>query len=96
MWFSKKTPEKKTIDLNINNQSAIWLLNEELTRLHQLFNSERRTGGSASNLNIYWTNIQTLQQQVITLASKAQDPDLAKALHDLQNHVVDQILLEEK
>lgn len=95
--FGKKNkePEKKVIDLNINNQNALWLLNEELGRLHALFNSERRSGGSATNLNIYWNNIQTLQQQVIALASKAQDPDLAKALADIQNHVADQILLQD-
>lgn len=95
MFGRKKEPQKKVIDLNINNQSAIWLLNEELARLHALFNSERRAGGSAQNLNIYWTNIQTLQQQVIALASKTQDPDLVKALADIQNHVVDQILLQD-
>jgi hypothetical protein len=94
--FFKSKSQNKVIDVNLNQQNAIWLLNEELQRLHQLFNAERKVGGSVTNLNIYWGNIQTLQQKVIELASKAQDPDLSRAIADLQNHVVDQIILEEK
>lgn len=96
MWtFFNSKVKKSVIDVNLNQQNAIWLLNEELTRLHKLFNDERKRSNNKHNLNTYWSNIHTLQQQVITLAAKSQDPDVQKAIADLQNHIVDQILIEE-
>jgi hypothetical protein len=58
--------KNKPKDLKKANPAA-WLLNEELQRVHSIFNHARKNYDSASNLQIYWTKINELQKEISKL-----------------------------
>jgi len=100
-WKNKEKELRQKIDLNINEHNAAWLINEELNRMHTLFNKcmNTRCIDDATfkvvnfNLNIYWTKIQELQKKMVEYVAKAPDHDMQKSILDIQSELVDKIVL---
>ena len=91
----------KVVDVRMHQYNVFWLLNEEMQRMHRLFESEKQqqtyTKEAAEvcskNLNIYWAKIQDLHTKMDTLISTKLDAETQKAISDIQNHLVEKIIL---
>lgn len=72
--------------------NIFWILNEELCRLHIKIDKSTTT----SNANAYWNQVQSMHKIILSAIEKSSDPDVMKALAELQDHVADQIILGDK
>lgn len=93
-WFKKKAIQKD-IKIILEESNSLTVLNAELSRMHDLLRSALREGQSKNNLTIWWNNIHSLQSKLLETLDKQSDPDLAKKVKDLQDHILDQLILED-
>lgn len=91
----------KTIQRNVTNHSEVTLhelINKELDRCWAFLNKQMKLSGDAAqgNCTAIFKKIEKLHELIATLAEKSPDTDMYKTVKDLQEHMAERILLEEK
>lgn len=84
-------PKKQIIDVNVNSKNAVWLLNEELKRMHALIIEPKLS--TTANIQLFWKTINGLQQKMLELADKVPDVDTQKQISDIQNRLIEESVL---
>lgn len=83
--FLKKKQEVRV------NENVYTVLNKELERMHSLLRNEFGRSSDANNVNIWWKNIQSLQEALLEALEK--QPTHEHHIKDLQDTVAEILLL---
>ena len=88
-WTNK--PKKQIIDVNINSKNAVWLLNEELTRMHKLLLEPKLN--TTANVQLFWKKIEEFHKKMEELIDKTPDIDTQKQISEIQNRLIEETVL---
>jgi hypothetical protein len=88
-------PKKQMIDVNVNSRNAVWLLNEELKRMHELFQTTH-INSNATNIKVVWNKIQEMHHKMYELINKTPDVDTQRQISDIQERLIEETVLGDK
>jgi hypothetical protein len=85
-------PKKQIIDVNVNSKNAVWLLNEELMRMHTLMLNPL-IKNSDKNIQAVWNKIDEMHKKMHELIDKTPDVDTQKQISEIQNRIIEETVL---
>lgn len=89
-WTNR--PKKQIVDVNVNSRNAVWLLNEELKRMHEQMQTPLFKA-SDKNIQAAWKKIEDMHTKMYELIAKTPDVDTQKQISDIQNHIIEETVL---
>ena len=89
-WTGK--PKKTIVDVNVNSKNAVWLLNEEMKRMHELMQVPM-IKNSDKNIQAVWNKIEDMHKKMYALIDKTPDVDTQKQISEIQNRIIEETVL---